>query len=335
MKEEVSLKDLMAIIKQRMWIIVSIGTLGLLLAAVYTFLLVTPMYDSTTQLLVNRTNDGTNNIQLNDINSNVQIINTYKDIIKGPVILEEVKEDMGLDYTVEQLAEMVVIGVNPNSQVFSLTVMGPNPNEAAEIANGIAATFESAIFDIMNVENVSIISYAKIHSKPVSPVAVNNLVIGLGVGLMLGFGIALLRYALDKTVDDHQFVAQTIGWPNLGIISELNKEELLAISNMPQKEKVPVPQISQSDATGNLETRKRERVVDPEICTSEVITIKEIQNEKPVDIAEKRKKKTQSMPGGLPREKLTTVSEITREKIGAILKNESSQSANTGNERRK
>ncbi|CZQ97012.1 lipopolysaccharide biosynthesis [Trichococcus palustris] len=335
MKEEVSLKDLMAIIKQRMWIIISFGTLGLLLSAVYTFLIVTPMYDSTTQLLVNRTNDGTNSIQLNDINSNVQMINTYKDIIKGPVILEGVKEKLNLDYTVEQLAEMIVIGVNQNSQVFSLTVTAPNAGEAAEIANGIAATFQSAIFDIMNVENVSIISGATVNSKPVSPVAVNNLVIGLGVGLLFGFGIALLRYALDKTIDDHQFVAQTIGWPNLGVISELNKEELLAISNMPKKERVPVPQIRKSDSTGNLETAKRERIGDLEMRTSEDIAIKETSKEKPVDIAEKRKKKTDSMPGGIHREKLTTVSEMTREKIGAILKNESSQSANAGSERGK
>lgn len=74
MKEEVSLRDLMAIIKQRMRIIMSFGALGLILSAVYTFLIVTPMYDSTTQLLVNRTSDGTNSIQLNDINSNVQMI---------------------------------------------------------------------------------------------------------------------------------------------------------------------------------------------------------------------------------------------------------------------
>ena len=39
--------------------------------------------------------DGTNGIQLNDINSNVQMINTYKDIIKGPVILGGVKERFG------------------------------------------------------------------------------------------------------------------------------------------------------------------------------------------------------------------------------------------------
>ena len=67
---------------------------------------------------------------------------------------------------------MVEIGANQNSQVFSLTVTGPNADEAAEIANEIAATFQSAIVDIMNVENVSIISTAAVNSKPISPVGI-------------------------------------------------------------------------------------------------------------------------------------------------------------------
>lgn len=329
MKEDVSLRDLMAIIKQRMFIIVSFGALGLILSAVYTFLIMTPMYDSTTQLLVNRTSDGTNSIQLNDINSNVQMINTYKDIIKGPVILEEVKENLSLDYTVQELVEMVVIDVNPNSQVFSLTVTGPDSEEAAEIANGIAATFQSAIFDIMNVENVSIISVATVNSKPVSPVVVNNLVIGLGVGLLLGFGTALLRYAMDKTIDDHQFVAQTIGWHNLGVISELSKEELLAVSKEHKKKEATGQQVHKSERTSKMVTPERDRIGPSEMDTSEVVAIQEMQKVKPVDITEKVKKRNESTASGRRREKLTTVSELTREKIVTILENESIEPAMT------
>lgn len=343
MKEEVSLRDLMAIIKQRMMIIISFGALGLILSAVYTFLVVTPMYDSTTQLLVNRTNDGTNSIQLNDINSNVQMINTYKDIIKGPVILDGVKENLGLDYSVTELAEMVVIDVNQNSQVFSLTVTGPNPDEAAEIANGIAATFQSAIFDIMNVENVSIISEAAVNSKPVSPVVVNNLVIGLGVGLLLGFGVALLRYAMAKTVDDYQFITQTIGWPNLGIISELNKEERTAIVAL-QKQRLAAAKGAMAEAA---QTAIPKRIPD-----GVMLSVAEEQPERPRATAESAveqemekqpKKQPKQQPkqhssshSGMSRERLVTVADMSREKIGVILQNsDGTQSVDSGNKRGK
>lgn len=323
-------------------IIISFGALGLILSAVYTFLVVTPMYDSTTQLLVNRTNDGTNSIQLNDINSNVQMINTYKDIIKGPVILDGVKEDLDLDYSVTELAEMVVIDVNQNSQVFSLTVTGPDPDEAAEIANEIAATFQSAIFDIMNVENVSIISAAAVNSKPVSPVVVNNLVIGLGVGLLLGFGIALLRYAMAKTVDDYQFITQTIGWPNLGIISELNKEERTAIVAL-QKQRLAAAQAAKGVVAETSQAAIPKRIPD-----DEMLSVPGEQLESPttaVDSAVKLEggKKTKKQPkqhssshSGMSRERLVTVADMSREKIGVILQNsDGTQSVDSGNKRGK
>lgn len=339
MKEEVSLRDLMAIIRQKMLIIISFGALGLILSAVYTFLVVTPMYDSTTQLLVNRTNDGTNSIQLNDINSNVQMINTYKDIIKGPVILDGVKEDLGLDYSVTELAEMVVIDVNQNSQVFSLTVTGPNPDEAAEIANGIAATFQSAIFDIMNVENVSIISAAAVNSKPVSPVVVNNLVIGLGVGLLFGFGVALLRYAMAKTIDDYQFITQTIGWPNLGVVSELNKEEQTAIVAL-QKQNLA--------AAKNEKGVMAEAAIQKRIPDGEMLSVSEEITESPRTTVEssvkletekhskEHPKQHSSSHSGMSRERLVTVADMSREKIGVILQNsDGTQAMDSGNKRGK
>lgn len=323
-----------------MMIIISFGALGLILSAVYTFLVVTPMYDSTTQLLVNRTNDGTNNIQLNDINSNVQMINTYKDIIKGPVILDGVKEDLDLDYTVTELAEMVVIDVNQDSQVFSLTVTGPNPDEAAEIANGIAATFQSAIFDIMNVENVSIISAASVNSKPVSPVVVNNLMIGLGVGLLFGFGVALIRYAMAKTIDDYQFITQTIGWPNLGSISELNKEEQSAIVAS-QKQKIAAAKAVKVAETAQAANPKR-------IPDGEVLSVAEVQLERPRTTVEsavgqemekqpkKHPKQYSASHSGMNRERLGTVADMSREKIGVILQNsDDTQAVHSGNKRGK
>jgi capsular polysaccharide biosynthesis protein len=325
MKEEDSLKGLLAIIKQRLVMIVSLGILGLMLTAVYTFFIVTPMYESTTQLLVNRESDGSTGIQLNDINSNIQMINTYKDIIKGPIILGEVKANMDLDYSIERLTEMVAISANEDSQVFSLIVRGPSASEAAEIANEIAATFQREIIEIMNVKNVSIISTAAVNSKPISPVVLNNLVIGLVLGILVGTGVAFLRSAMVRTIDDYQFITQTIGWPNLGAISELNKEERAAIVEM-RREKTAVP----------MENVKREHTDVQKRIPTEVKTLKE---ENPVIVADKKEpekqKKKSSYNSGTNRERLVTVSEMTREKIGTILQSESVQSVDIRNERGK
>lgn len=225
MEEEMSLEDILSILKKRIGMILSLSMMGLLLSALFTFFVVTPTYNSTTQLLVNRSVDSSMGLQLNDINTNVRMIDTYKDIIKGPVILEDVKENLDSDLSVAQLREMIAITANENSQVFSLTITSDNPVEAATIANAIASTFQNNISDIMKVDNVSIISEATINSNPVSPNIPMNLILGLLLGTMLGIGMAFLQHILDKTIKDSDYISENIGWPNLGAISVLSDED--------------------------------------------------------------------------------------------------------------
>jgi hypothetical protein len=277
------------------------------------------------------------------------MINTYKDIILGPVILGNVKEHLELDYTDEELADMVFISANEESQVFSLAVTSSDPDEAAAIANEIAATFQTNVLEIMNIENVKIISAAVADRDPVSPNILNNLLIGVGVGLLAGFGAAMLRYAMAKTIDDQQYLTQTIGWPNLGVISELSKEEKTAIANMQKQKAAAVKTLKKAEqgvVAGTAEAAiatKNKRIPDEEPS----VIFEQAQAEKqlhPVIAAEpgenggpkKLAKQPSSAHKGASRERLVTVADMTKEKIGVILQNNDvSQAADVGNKRGK
>lgn len=226
MEEEISLSELFITLKKRLSLIISLGMIALILAAGFTFFIATPQYNATTQILVNRTTESAEGLQLTDINTNVQMINTYKDIIKGPVILNEVQENLETNLTTTELSEKIEITTQENSQVFSLTVTDDSPYDAAEIANAVAVTFQSEIGNIMNVENVTIISEAVPVTDQISPNNSLNLVIGLLVGLMLGVGIAFLLEFMDKTVRDERFITETLGWSVLGSVSEMSNDEL-------------------------------------------------------------------------------------------------------------
>ncbi|WP_414838630.1 YveK family protein [Carnobacterium sp. TMP28] len=226
MEEEISLVELFAILKKRKTLIASAGLVMLLAAAIFTFFIATPQYSSTAQLLVNRKTESTEGIQLTDINTNVQMINTYKDIIKGPVILDPVSKKLTSDLTPAQLAEKIEILTQDNSQVFSLKVTDVSPVTAAEIANEVTMTFQNEIGNIMNVENVTIISEAIPNENQISPNNLLNLVIGLLVGLMLGVGVAFLLEFMDKSIRDERFITEEVGWPILGSVSEMTRDEL-------------------------------------------------------------------------------------------------------------
>ncbi|MGB3159715.1 MAG: Wzz/FepE/Etk N-terminal domain-containing protein [Carnobacterium sp.] len=235
MEEEISLAELFAILKKRKIMILSVGLVMLILAAGFTFFIATPQYSSTAQLLVNRKTESTEGIQLTDINTNVQMINTYKDIIKGPVILKPVIDKLEMDLTTAQLSEKIEILTQDNSQVFSLKVTDESPFEAAKIANEVTTTFQNEIGNIMNVENVTIISEATPSNNQISPNNPLNLVIGLLVGLMLGVGAAFLLEFMDKSVRDERFITEEIGWTNLGSVSEMTRDELTTKVSSPQQ----------------------------------------------------------------------------------------------------
>lgn len=240
-EEEISLVELFAIIKKRMSWIIHATLIGLLLTAIYTFFIATPTYSSTTQLLVNRTQQ-TEVIQQSDINTNLQLINTYKDIIRGPAILDEVRDTLNLNESHSSLSNRISVSNQDNSQVFSIQVADENPNNAATIANTTATVFQENLDDIMNVDNVTIISEALPNPNPTSPNNALNLAIGLVLGAMVGVGIVFLVEFLDNTVKDERFITQELGWTNLGSISELSTEEKkLDFREYEQKLKPAVP----------------------------------------------------------------------------------------------
>ena len=236
MEEEISLVELFSTIKKRFSMIVSLGLLGLIIASVFTFFIATPTFNATTQILVSQSTQNTEGIQLNDINTNVQMINTYRDIIKGPVILDDVINKLGLEGNVAQLSEKIEVATQDNSQVFTLNVTSDNPYTASDIANTTASIFQEKVGNIMKVENVTVIAEAVPNAEPVSPNNLLNLIIGLLLGTMLGIGAAFLLEFMDKTVKDEKFIMEELGWTNLGKVSEMSEDELKSEQHISQRQ---------------------------------------------------------------------------------------------------
>lgn len=228
MEEELDISELLNVVKKNIVMIISIGLVGLILASVYTLFIVTPQYDSSTQLLVNeKTSEGAS-IEATDITKNLQMINTYTELIKGPAILNGVQEVLDTDLTTNQLASKISITSPEGALVFLITVTDSDPYKAAELANAVATTFQDEIGTIMNsVDNVAITYKALPNVNPISPNIPLNLVIGLLVGVMLGVGISFIREFMDKTIKDPATVYQIANWNNLGEIHEISDEDLI------------------------------------------------------------------------------------------------------------
>jgi capsular polysaccharide biosynthesis protein len=224
MEETISIKDIFKTLKKRWKLIMLLTLISALISGTISYFLLTPVYQSSTQILVNQ-KQSENPLDSTQIRSNIDMINTYSVIIKSPAILEKVIDELELEQSVEQLSQKVTINSQENSQVFSLTVQDSNPSQAVEIANTVSETFQKEIKNIMNVDNVNVLAKAEIkeNPSPVKPNPVLNIAIAVVVGLMAGIGLAFLLEYMDNTIKDEDDIERLLELPILGSIQKITQ----------------------------------------------------------------------------------------------------------------
>lgn len=221
MEETISLKELLETLKNRLSLIISITLIATIISAVISFFIITPIYQASTQILVNQTQNNQNLYTGNQVQTNLQLINTYNVIIKSPAILNKVKDELDFPITEGDLNSKISVKSETNSQVVTISVQDPDANRAATIANKTAEVFQSQIVTIMKIDNVSILAKATVtkNQAPVKPKPSLNIVIGLVVGLMVGIGLAFLLEYFNNTIKTEQDIEKILGLPVLGVIT--------------------------------------------------------------------------------------------------------------------
>lgn len=240
--QELDLRDYFQIVRKRVWLIVSIVIVACILAGIYSLFIKDPVYEASTKIIVNQTptQSTVGQLDLNQINTNIQLINTYKEIIKTPAILDVVaKEYPQFNVTAEELLNKVNVSSVNNTQVMTLVVQDNSYQRAAEIVNAISLVFKEEIPSLFNVQNVSILNEAKINPPvapgPVEPNVVMNIAIAFIVALMFGLGIAFLLEYMDDTLKTEEDIEKYLGLPTIAMITRVGQEESKGTASQAQQ----------------------------------------------------------------------------------------------------
>ncbi|PAY59144.1 chain-length determining protein, partial [Ligilactobacillus salivarius] len=180
-----------------------------------------PKYNSSIDILVNQKENNAQ-VQYAAQQADLQVINTYKDVLTKPIILtsvlKEVKRTDNYQGNLSTLEKSVKVLNQTNSQVITVSVTDKNAYVAVDVANTIGKVFAKKVKKMMQVDNVTIVSNAKVNTTPVSPNKKLSALIGVVVGLLLGILFAIVKELTDKTVKDSGFLTDELGLTNIGSV---------------------------------------------------------------------------------------------------------------------
>ena len=215
---EIDLRELLGIIKKRFWVIVLIAVLSVGASALVSYFVLTPVYETSTTLIVVKSNESDTAIQYNDVILSQKLVKTYGEIVKSRTVAKEVIGRLDLSMSPQALIEKITVSPVQDTEIISIRVADTDPVLIRKIANELASVFMDNIVEIMKVDNVQVIDPAETPTVPVRPRPLLNMAIAGVLGLMIGLGLVFLLEYLDDTLKTTGDIEKHLGLPVLGVI---------------------------------------------------------------------------------------------------------------------
>lgn len=215
-----SFQQLLKVLRSR-WITVCVTVLITTLGAVAYTLTQTPLYQATTRLYVSTT-AGSSVADLYSGNRLSQDrVLSYTQLVMGETLAQRAADRLGLD----KLDASVTAKSKPGTVLIDVAVIDASPVRARDIANALSDEFvvmvrelETPISGSAPDARVVVEQRASVPSAPVVPEKKKNLALGLGLGAILGVGLALLRDQLDRSIKSPEVVEEVTGTSVVGYI---------------------------------------------------------------------------------------------------------------------
>ncbi len=222
--EEIDLKELFEIFWHKKAQIILIILIFMVIGVIYSVGFVTPMYSSSTTLVLAGTASSTeeqsqNTITTADLSINSQLVSTYSELVKSNNILGQVISNLGINIDAEELRQNVQVTSVEDTELIEITVSNENPEYAARIANEIASVFEEKIAkEIYNINNVHIVDEAVAETEPSNVNHAKDIVIFAFIGVVVAVMYVLIANMLDTTVKTQEDIEKSIKIPVLASI---------------------------------------------------------------------------------------------------------------------
>ncbi|WP_373231270.1 YveK family protein [Cohnella sp.] len=222
--------DYFRIIFKRLWLIALIVFISTIVTAYYSDDQYRPVYGATAKLIVSKTSDQD------------QLINTYKEIIRTPAIMDIVVERYpALQISSKQLIRDVQISSLNGTQVMAIFIQDSSYERAAKIVNAVSAVFQSEVRKLVEVNDIKVLNLANEAEKfalPLNEKSNEATIISFLISILFGIGIALLLEYMDNTIKSESDVLQVFQCSTLAKVAKTKDKRQQRPSSNKSRKKV-------------------------------------------------------------------------------------------------
>ncbi|MBN8580464.1 MAG: diguanylate cyclase [Anaerolineae bacterium] len=190
------------------WLIVLVALVALMASLIVSYVSV-PQYKATSRLILTPgsllTSEGNPEVLIAgletlDLRS---VVATYTEIMSSKKILNESLTYLGVEGFPEK--EYIILAVAlPESSVLELSVTGPDPRLAADLANALG--YQTILFtrSLNRVYELNFLDQAIVPSDPISPKPIQDAALSLVLGLAVGAALAILSEQIRIPLETYQ-----------------------------------------------------------------------------------------------------------------------------------
>lgn len=222
--DEINLQEFLYNLRKKIPILIIATLIGAILGGVNLIFMTKPMYESSTTLILVKSNSESNSsITQTDIVLNQKLIGTYSEIIKSRSVAKEVIDSLGIDMSVEELISSITVSSKTDTEILKITVRNDDNNLAPKIASTLADVFTKKVKEIYDIDNVAIIDEAEVPTKPYNTNSLKTIGIFTFCALLVTVLFIFVVTYFSNTVKDEEELERLLNLRVLAIIPKIEE----------------------------------------------------------------------------------------------------------------
>lgn len=229
--DEIDLLEVFEVFKKNILLILAVCILCCTAGFAVSKFLIDETFEATSRIIIvkDESNSSSSTVTYNDVQLSQKLVSTYTQIFKSEAISDEVINNLNLealDIDSKAYNEMVNVSSANSTEVMSIQVISKDPELSARMANEIVDVFISKIYDIMKVQNVTILDQAKVPTEKYAPSVFKYTAIGGGIGVLISALIVFIKFFTDTKIKSEEEVKAILDYPIIGSIPNFLSKEV-------------------------------------------------------------------------------------------------------------